>query len=499
MTFNRKANINPHFESVWLSGKSYNILKGGRNSFKSSVIALKLVMMMVRYLKAGEKGNIVVIRKVGNTIRDSVYLKIQWALGIYGLLDQFKMTVSPFKISHTGTGSTFYFYGQDDFQKLKSNDIGNIIAVWYEEAAEFTSQEDFDQTNVTFMRQKHHRAKHVKFFWSFNPPRNPYSWINEWVDSLEDNEDYLIHQSSYLNDELGFVTDQMLADIERIKENDYDYYRYIYLGEPVGLGTNVYNIDSFHKAEAIPQDERVIGQLFASDTGHQQSATTCLHAVLTNKRKLYLVDTYYYSPAGRVKKKAPSVLSKELHTFVHSQSRQFPNVPILQMTDLTTPIRSDDYIKAINEGLSLFEMQLGVSAGMFTFDGRSMKTATEIVSENSDTYQMRNSIVALVEQSLKELVVSIFELARAYDLYNGQVPDIDDISINLDDGVFTDRNAELNYWIKVVNAGFGTQLQAIEKVLNVTPEKAKAIKIEIDSETVDAVNRSEDDVAVYGE
>lgn len=332
MTFNRKANINPHFESVWLSGKSYNILKGGRNSFKSSVIALKLVMMMVRYLKAGEKGNIVVIRKVGNTIRDSVYLKIQWALGIYGLLDQFKMTVSPFKISHIGTGSTFYFYGQDDFQKLKSNDIGNIIAVWYEEAAEFNSQEDFDQTNVTFMRQKHHRAKHVKFFWSFNPPRNPYSWINEWVDNLRDNEDYLIHQSSYLDDELGFVTDQMLADIERIKENDYDYYRYIYLGEPVGLGTNVYNIDSFHKVEVIPQDERVIGQLFASDTGHQQSATTCLHAVLTNKNKLYLVDTYYYSPAGKVKKKAPSVLSKELHTFVHSQSRQFPNVPILQMT-----------------------------------------------------------------------------------------------------------------------------------------------------------------------
>ncbi|MFI3068637.1 phage portal protein [Streptococcus suis] len=171
----------------------------------------------------------------------------------------------------------------------------------------------------------------------------------------------------------------------------------------------------------------------------------------------------------------------------------------IKITDLTTPIRSDDYIKAINEGLSLFEMQLGVSAGMFTFDGRSMKTATEIVSENSDTYQMRNSIVTLVEQSLKELVVSIFELARAYDLYNGQVPDIDDISINLDDGVFTDRNAELDYWIKVVNAGFGTQLQAIEKVLNVTPEKAKTIKAEIDSETVDAVNRSEDDVAVYGE
>ena len=142
------------------------------------------------------------------------------------------------------------------------------------------------------------------------------------------------------------------------------------------------------------------------------------------------------------------------------------------ITDLTTSIRSDDYIKAINEGLALFEMQIGVSAGMFSFDGKSMKTATEIVSENSDTYQMRNSIVSLVEQALKELIISMIELAIAYDLYKGSVPTMDEISVNLDDGVFTDRNAELDYWIKVVTAGFGTHAMAIEKVLNVTPEEA---------------------------
>ena len=68
----------------------------------------------------------------------------------------------------------------------------------------------------------------------------------------------------------------------------------------------------------------------------------------------------------------------------------------INITDLTTPIRSEDYIKAINEGLSLFEMQIGVSAGMFSFDGKSMKTATEIVSENSDTYQMRNRLLSVV-------------------------------------------------------------------------------------------------------
>lgn len=325
-------NVNPHFKEVWTTSKPYNVLKGGRNSFKSSVIALLLIFMIVPFLIAGKKANVVVIRKVGNTIRDSVFLKIQWALNKFGLSGRFKATVSPFKIQDKVTGSCFYFYGQDDFQKLKSNDIGNIIAVWYEEAAEFSNKEDFDQSNVTFMRQKHPEVDFVKFFWSYNPPRNPYSWINEWAEELKNDENYLVHSSSYLDDELGFVTEQMLADIERIKENDYDYYRYIYLGEPVGLGTNVYNMDLFHRVDKIPDNERVIGQLFAADTGHQQSATTCLHAVVTNKRKLYLVDNYYYSPAGKARKKAPSVLSKELHEFVTKQTKLFVNVPVVEMT-----------------------------------------------------------------------------------------------------------------------------------------------------------------------
>lgn len=170
------------------------------------------------------------------------------------------------------------------------------------------------------------------------------------------------------------------------------------------------------------------------------------------------------------------------------------------IVDLTTPIRADDYIKAINEGLALFEMQLGVSAGMFTFDGKSMKTATEIVSENSDTYQMRNSIVSLVEQALKELVVSILELAKAYKLYAGTIPDMDAISINLDDGVFTDRNAELDYWLKMVTAGFAPKSMAIQKVLNLDEAKAKQTLAEINAETMGESNftRSRKDEEIYG-
>jgi len=328
---NIQQEINPHFKDVWTTDKPYNILRGGRNSFKSSVIALKLVYMILQYIHKGEKANIVVIRKVANTIRHSVFLKIQWALEKFGVLEQFQATVSPFEIRHTATGSAFYFYGSDDFEKLKSNDIDDMIAVWIEESAEFDDAEEFDQLNITFMRQKHHLADFVQFYWSYNPPRNPYHWINEWSDSLVGHDNYLVHHSSYLNDELGFVTQQMLDDINRIKENDYDYYRYIYLGEPVGLGTNVYNISLFKPIDELFDDDPLILIDTATDTGHQVSATAHLAFGLTAKRKVILLDTYYYSPEGKANKKAPSELSKEFKEWLDSIRNEY-NKPFDVMT-----------------------------------------------------------------------------------------------------------------------------------------------------------------------
>lgn len=172
------------------------------------------------------------------------------------------------------------------------------------------------------MRQKHPLADIVRIFWSYNPPRNPYSWINEWSDNLIGDPNYLVHDSSYKDDELGFVTEQMLQDIERIKRNDYDYYRYLYLGEPVGLGTNVYNMNLFKPLDELPSDDRVIGLYYSSDGGHSVSATTHGCFGLTAKGKVILLNTYYYSPAGRVNKKAPSDLSKDLNEFITKTATQ---------------------------------------------------------------------------------------------------------------------------------------------------------------------------------
>ncbi len=189
--------------------------------------------------------NIICIRENQAYLQDSVYEQILWAIDMLHLSDEFKVFKSPLRIKHKKTNSAFYFYGADDPQKLKSNKVSDVIAVWYEEAANVKSSEVFDQGNPTFIRNKSPYVDHVKVFYSYNPPKNPYDWINEWVEDKENDPEYLVDYSTYLDDELGFTTPQTLNMIESIKRNDYDYYRYLYLGEPIGLGTTVYNMDLF--------------------------------------------------------------------------------------------------------------------------------------------------------------------------------------------------------------------------------------------------------------
>lgn len=308
--------INPHFYPLWKTNKPYIIAKGGRGSFKSSVISMKLVTMMKHWTQFNKRVNVIAVRENASYLHDSVYNQTIWALNMLDLANEYNFYKSPLRIMHKRTGSTFYFYGGDDPMKLKSNIVDNVIAVWYEEAANFKSQDVFDQANPTFIRQKPKFVDHVTVFYSYNPPKNPYDWINEWISKQEQNPDYYIDTSTYLDDKWGFTTDQQLKLINQYKENDYDYYRWLYLGEVVGLGTNVYNMDNFQALAELPDDDYITDVFYSVDTGHEVSATTCGAYGVTKKGNVILLDTYYYSPQGKTHKKPPSVLSKDLKHFI---------------------------------------------------------------------------------------------------------------------------------------------------------------------------------------
>lgn len=307
--------MNRNFYSFWLNEKPHSILSGGRSSMKSSVISLKLVIDFLE----DEDGNVVCLRKVGKYLSGSVYEQIKWAIYMLGVQNQFIFGKSPLVIMHKRTQTGFYFHGVDDPQKLKSMNIakGYYMALWFEELAEFAGTEDIDIVEDTFIRQDL-GGKEVKVYYSYNPPRNPYSWVNEWRDSKEGDSEYFLHHSTYMEDEKGFLSKQMIRKIEQYKENDEDYWKWMYAGVVIGMGDNVYNMNLFQPLKELPSDDPIIMIDTSTDTGHQVSATTHGAFALTAKRNVILLDTYYYSPDGKVNKKAPSELSKEFYEWQQS-------------------------------------------------------------------------------------------------------------------------------------------------------------------------------------
>lgn len=312
---------------MWTTDKPYIVCKGGRGSFKSSVISLKLVTMMMKYISQGKKVNVICIRENQQYLRDSVYNQILWAMNILDVESEFRTRVSPMVIQHIQSGSTFYFYGANDPMKLKSNIVGNVVAVWFEEFANLKNVNVFDQSVPTFIRQKPDFISDVKIYISYNPPRNPYAWVNEWVTQRETDPDYFIDSSTYLDDELGFTTKQQLDLIEKYKQNDPDYYRWLYLGEAVGLGTNVYNMDLFKVVDRIPDDEYLTDIIYGLDTGFMVSATACVALGFTNQYNVYVLDTFYYDPTKYARKLSAQEQAERIHDFIDSMTNKYGLYP----------------------------------------------------------------------------------------------------------------------------------------------------------------------------
>lgn len=304
--------INKNFYSVWLNERPNAILKGGRSSMKSSVISLKLVVDFLN----DPNGNVVVLRKIAKYLSTSVYEQIKWACYMLGVEHEFTFGKSPMVITHDETGTAFYFYGVDDPLKIKSAKIakGYVMALWYEELAEFKGVEDIDVVSDTFIRQDL-GEKQVKIYYSYNPPRNPYDWVNEWVDKKRNDEDYFIHHSTYLDDKKGFLSAQLLKKIGKYKESDYDYWNWMYNGAVIGLGDMVYNINHFQWIDELPSNDDVLMIDISIDSGYQVSATTFSAYGLTKRGNVILLDTFYYSPVNKSRKKAPSEFSEDLWEF----------------------------------------------------------------------------------------------------------------------------------------------------------------------------------------
>lgn len=170
-----------------------------------------------------------------------------------------------------------------------------------------------------------------------------------------------------------------------------------------------------------------------------------------------------------------------------------------KVQDINIVLRVEEHISAINAMLNLFAMQTGFSPGTFTFDGQSMKTATEVISEQSKTFKSKQSHEIIIEAGLQELIESIVEIAKLYKLFTSTKEF--EIAISFDDSIAEDKGAEIAQQIQLVSAELTSKKKAIMKIHGVTEEDAKEILAEIFEEARQASPNLEElkgDISLFG-
>lgn len=281
--------IAPHFwdlhQDIKQHGHTYYWLEGGRGSTKSSDISIEIPPLMIK----NPECHAVVLRKVGNTIKNSVYPQMQWGIDALGLTDKFRFKTSPHEITYKKTGQKILFFGVDDPQKIKSIKLpfGYVGICWMEELDQFSGMEEIRNLNQSLLRGG-------PVFWefcSFNPPKSQNNWVNE--EKLFDDPDRLVHHSTYLGVPREWLGERFFEDAEKLKAKNEMAYRHEYLGEVTGTGGAV-----FENVEDMAMSNEFVGNFdrlyYGLDFGFAVDPLAYVAMYYDAKREdLYIFDEIY--------------------------------------------------------------------------------------------------------------------------------------------------------------------------------------------------------------
>lgn len=262
------------------------ILFGGSSSGKSYSVA-QIILIFTLW----EVSNTLVMRKVGASIRDSIYQDFKTAADQLGITNLFRFSDGVKTITCLSNGARIVFKGLDDSEKIKG--LSSFKRVVLDEESEF-EEEDYKQirkrlrgmvgqqiittfnpikethwikTQVFDKEKWHEIPKIVEIAGRELPPQltdvksirmnEPKSILNPRTKEIEEHpSDTVVIQTTYLNNfwvvgspdgTYGFYDEQCVADFERDRLNDPDYYNVYALGEWGVIRTGSEFFSSFNR------------------------------------------------------------------------------------------------------------------------------------------------------------------------------------------------------------------------------------------------------------
>ncbi|HIY18852.1 MAG TPA: PBSX family phage terminase large subunit [Candidatus Blautia avistercoris] len=300
----------------------HQIITSGRAGTKSSFAGILGIATII----SDEPAAVVVLRKRHNKLRKTVYKEMIRAIGRLGLSkDDFDIGVSPMEIRHKRTGNVIYFSGSDSIDDTKGiiDEDKPIRLVILDELTEFfdvgEGEEELTNIEATFVRGNN---ESFRMLYLYNPPKNPNAPVNAWCRKMELREDVLHKHIDYRDVPVNWLGKKLLESAELLKSVDYRLYRWVWLGECIGVDDLIYYMfnDSLRK-EPEAEHYKLIG--VGVDYG-QQNATTYQAAGLNiNTRRMEGLGEFYHSGRESGKQKSPSDYAKELIKFTDALHEKY--------------------------------------------------------------------------------------------------------------------------------------------------------------------------------
>ena len=276
------------YDEFWNCKKRYRVLKGGKGSKKSATTALNFIFRLMKE----KESNLLVVRQVMNTHRDSTFAQLKWAQERLGVSQLWSNTVSPLEMVYKPTGQRILFRGFDDVLKIASTTVskGYLNYVWIEEAFEISDEADFDKLDLSVPRGKIPPPLYKQTTVTFNPWSEEHWLKKRFFDNAS--SDVATFSTNYLINEFLDKTDKLV--FERMKETNPRKYEVAGLGN-WGISEGlVFENWRIGKKDIRPQEEYKWKSFFGLDYGYTNDPTAFV-AFKANPidREIYIFCEFY--------------------------------------------------------------------------------------------------------------------------------------------------------------------------------------------------------------
>jgi A118 family predicted phage portal protein len=156
--------------------------------------------------------------------------------------------------------------------------------------------------------------------------------------------------------------------------------------------------------------------------------------------------------------------------YVYQQSQDGAD----DLKPLDMSLRSAEHEAGLQRMIDLLSKKCGLGTGRYRFDGTVARTATEVISEQSDLYQSLKRNEKPLKRALCGMVNALSWLAGG----PSEVP----ASVSFDDSVIEDVNAAAERTLKLVAGGLKSRRQAIMELCRCTEAEAEKQLREIAAE-----------------